>query len=110
FSGPTSVSVDACSLACAGGACVPQSGATCSLLDGLGPCAMYRLAYRNYGSHQSLVFDHNVTAGSAVGLRWYEIRDPNGAPFVFQQGTYAPDSAYRWVGSIAMDKSEDMAM
>ena len=64
---------------------------------------MYRLAYRNFGDHESLVVDHSVTAGSSVGVRWYELRNPNGNPTIFQQGTYAPDSAYRWMGSIAMD-------
>jgi CARDB len=29
---------------------------------------------------------------------------------VFQQGTYAPDSTYRWMGSIAMDQSGDIAL
>jgi hypothetical protein len=29
---------------------------------------------------------------------------------VAQQGTYAPDSNYRWMGSIAMDKAEDIAL
>ncbi len=29
---------------------------------------------------------------------------------VFQQGTYAPDSSFRWMGSIAMDQSGNMAL
>src|SRR5205085_61027 len=29
---------------------------------------------------------------------------------VFQQGTYAPDSGYRWMGSMAMDQSGNMAL
>jgi hypothetical protein len=45
-----------------------------------------------------------------VGVRWYELRSPNGTPTVFQQGTYAPDSTYRWMGSIAMDKVGDIAV
>lgn len=56
---------------------------------------MFRLAYRNFGDHEALVVNHSVTAGSSVGVRWYEIRDPNGTPTVFQQGTFAPDSTYR---------------
>ena len=65
---------------------------------------MYRLAYRNFGDHESLVVNHSVTAGSSVGVRWYELRNPNGTPTVYQQGTYAPDSSYRWMGSVAMDQ------
>jgi predicted phage tail protein len=32
------------------------------------------------------------------------------APVVYQQGTYAPDATYRWMGSIAMDQSGDIAV
>ena len=71
---------------------------------------MYRLAYRNFGDHEALVVNHSVTAGSSVGVRWYEIRFSNGTPTVFQQGTYAPDATYRWMGSIAMDKVGDIAL
>ncbi|MGZ3666285.1 MAG: hypothetical protein ACXVDA_17590, partial [Ktedonobacterales bacterium] len=83
---------------------------TTQQLDSLADRAMYRLAYRNFGDHESLVVDHAVTAGSSVGMRWYEIRSPNATPTVYQQATYAPDSSYRWMGSIAMDASGDMAM
>jgi hypothetical protein len=75
---------------------------------------MYRLAYRNFGTHESLVVNHSVTVGSnkgtSVGIRWYEIRDPNGTPTVFQEGTFAPDSSFRWMGSIAMDNVGDIAL
>jgi hypothetical protein len=71
---------------------------------------MYRLAYRNFGDHESLVVNHSVTAGSSGGVRWYEIQNPNGTPAVAQQSTFAPDSKFRWMGSIAMDKAGDIAM
>jgi hypothetical protein len=29
---------------------------------------------------------------------------------VFQQSTFSPDSAYRWMGSVAMDKQGNMVM
>src|SRR5262249_554572 len=45
-----------------------------------------------------------------IGIRWYEIRDPNGTPTIFQQATYSPDSIERWMGSIAMDKQGNMAL
>src|SRR5207302_580188 len=78
-------------------------------LDSLGDRLMYRLAYRNFGDHESLVTNHSVTAGSSTGVRWYEVRSPGSNPTVFQQGTYAPDSSYRWMGSVAMDASGDLA-
>jgi hypothetical protein len=29
---------------------------------------------------------------------------------MYQQGTFAPDSKYRWMGSIAMDSAQDIAL
>ena len=43
-------------------------------------------------------------------MRWYEIRSPGDAPVIYQQGTYAPDSSFRWMGSIAMDRNGDIAL
>ena len=110
FTGPTVIPVAAFSAACGGGGtCIPQSG-TNEQLDSLADRLMYRLAYRNFGDHEALVVNHSVTAGSSVGVRWYELRSPNATPAVFQQGTYAPDSNYRWMGSIGMDKAGNIAL
>jgi hypothetical protein len=111
FTGPTNIPVTSFTGACSssGFTCIPQSGTT-QQLDSLGDRLMYRLAYRNFGSYESLVVDHAVKVGSSVGMRWYEIRSPGGTPTVYQQGTYAPDSNYRWMGSIAEDRLGDMAM
>jgi hypothetical protein len=106
----TNIAAPAFSAACSGGGtCIPQSGTT-QQLDSLADRLMHRLAYRNFGDHESLVVNHSVTAGSSVGIRWYEIRSPNGTPTVFQSGTYAPDASYRWMGSIAMDKVGNIAL
>ena len=114
FTGPTNIPVASFKPACGGGTCIaqPQTG---QRLDSLGDRLMYRLAYRNFGDHESLTVNHSVTTGKQrlstnVGVRWYEIRNPNGTPTVFQQGTYAPDSTSRWMGSIAMDKVGDIAI
>ncbi|MDE3228489.1 MAG: hypothetical protein KGO05_01310 [Chloroflexota bacterium] len=109
FTGPSSIAVASYAEACGGGTCIPQSGTT-QQLDSLADRVMYRLSYRNFGSYESLVVDHAVTSGSSTGMRWYEIRSPNATPSVYQEGTYAPDSNYRWMGSIAQDQSGDMAM
>jgi hypothetical protein len=110
FTGPTSITVASYSEACGGGACIPQLG-TSTQLDSLADRPMYRLAYRKFSDHEALVVNHAVTAGSAVGVRWYEIRDPNGTPTVYQQGTFAPgDGNYRWMGSAAMDQAGDIAI
>jgi hypothetical protein len=109
FTGPTVIPVAAFSPLCGGGTCVPQPGTT-QQLDSLADRLMFRLAYRNFGTHESLVVNHSVTAGSEGGVRWYEIQNPSGTPTVAQQSTFAPDSNYRWMGSIAMDQSGDMAV
>ena len=108
FSGPTSLAVASYSALCGGGTCVKQPGTT-QQLDSLADRLMYRLAYRNMGSYESLVVDHSVTAGSGGGIRWYEIRSPASSPTIFQQGTFAPDSSYRWMGSVAMDHVGNIA-
>ena len=110
FTGPTSIPVASFSPACSGGGtCIPQAG-TSQQLDSLADRLMYRLAYRNFGDHEALVVNHSVTAGASVGIRWYEIRSPNSTPTVYQQGTYAPDATFRWMGSIAMDKAGNIAL
>jgi len=109
FTGPTVIPVAAFNPVCGGGTCVPQPGTT-QPLDSLADRLMYRLAYRNFGTHESLVVNHSVVAGSGGGVRWYEIQNPSGTPAVAQQSTFAPDSSYRWMGSIAMDKAGDMAL
>jgi uncharacterized membrane protein len=92
-----------------GGVCIPQLGTT-QLLDSVGDRLMYRLAYRNFGDHEALVVNHSVDTPDAVGVRWYELRNLSGTPTLYQQGTYAPDSNYRWMGSIAMDQSGNIAL
>jgi hypothetical protein len=109
FTGPTTLTVGSYSEACGGGTCIPQSGTT-QQLDSLGDRVMNRLAYRNFGDHEALVVNHSVTAGSSVGVRWYELRPSANTLSVFQQGTYAPDGDYRWMGSIAMDQSGNMGL
>jgi hypothetical protein len=109
LTGPTTLTIDAYNPACNAGVCIPQTG-TSQQLDSLADRLMYRLAYRNFGDHEALVVNHSVTAGSGTGVRWYEVRSPGGTPTVFQQGTYAPDSDFRWMGSIAMDQEGNMGL
>jgi hypothetical protein len=109
FTGPTVINVAAFSPLCGGGTCVPQPSVS-QQLDSLADRLMYRLAYRNFGSHESLVVNHSVVAGSGGGVRWYEIQNPAGTPVVAQQSTFAPDSNYRWMGSVAMDQAGDLAL
>jgi hypothetical protein len=89
--------------------CIPQPGTTQNL-ESLSDRLMYRLAYRNFGDHESIVANHTVGAGANTGVRWYEVRNPGATPTVYQQGTFAPDSDSRWMASIAMDKSGNIGV
>ncbi|HVB33135.1 MAG TPA: hypothetical protein VNJ52_01990 [Patescibacteria group bacterium] len=110
FSGPTALPVASFSEACGGGTCIPQPGTT-QQLDSLGDRLMYRLAYRNFGAYESMVVSQSVNTGNGnTGVRWYEIRNPGSNPTVYQQGTFAPDSDYRWMPSISEDELGDIAL
>ena len=94
--------------ACAdnGNACVPQLG-TSQLLDTLGSRHMYRLVYRNFGTHDALLFTLAVDAlpGTTANLRWWEIRSPGAnPPVVYQNSNFVPNAEARWMGSAAFDR------
>jgi len=108
FIGPTSIAVAAFTPLCSGFVrlqCVPQP-APGTTLESLGDRLMHRLAYRNFGGYTALVTNHSIS----TGIRWYELRNPESTVSLFQSGTYAPDATTRWMGSIAMDRSGDMAL
>jgi hypothetical protein len=115
LTGPTTVAGVSFVRACSGGTCIPQPGTT-QKLDSLADRLMYRLSYRNFGTHESLLVNHAVATGGTSGIRWYELRNASGqtitgaTPVVHQQGTFAPDSTYRWMGSAAMDRSGGIAV
>jgi len=89
---------------------IPQLG-TDKKLETLADRLMYRLQYRKFGTHESMVVNHTVNAGSNVaGIRWYELRRTGGAWAIYQQSTYAPDNHSRWMGSIAMDTAGSIAL
>lgn len=102
--------------------CVPQPAPVTpdDYLDNLDFRLMYRLAYRNFGgtpAQESLVGNVTVKGGNSRpdhgAIRWYEFRNAGNStttPTVFQASTYDPDSTYRWMGSIAMDKDHNIAL
>ncbi len=111
-----------------GGDCVPQKGIT-DKADSLGDRLMYRFAYWNDGGggpnvnapplhaasgSQHWLVNFDVTAsGGQGGVRWMEITAPvqkvtPSALSVYQQGTFAPDGTWRWMGSVARDKVGDI--
>ncbi len=73
---------------------------------------MFRLAYRNFGDHESLVGNFTVRSNNVAGIRWFELRGVTAGPVTtFQDSTYQPDTTtWRWMGSVAMDKFGNMAL
>ncbi|MDQ3877447.1 MAG: hypothetical protein M3290_03750 [Actinomycetota bacterium] len=97
--------------------CVPQKGTGMKLdasagVPDIGAYLGYPLVYRNFGDHESLLFQHTVAAGGRdrAGINWFELRNPSTSPVLSQQGTYAPGHLDRWVASIAMDGIGEIAL
>ena len=100
------------------GNCVPQNGVS-DLLDSLGDRLMYRFAYYNDTpslptprQHWYVNFDVTASGGQS-GVRWMEFATPQNIVnptdlTILQQGTYAPDGNWRWMGSMARDQSNDV--
>ncbi|HZU42630.1 MAG TPA: choice-of-anchor D domain-containing protein, partial [Terriglobales bacterium] len=112
FTGPTKLTVAAYTELCGTifrTQCVPQPspGGT---LESLGDRMMYRLVYRNFGDHSALLASHSVLTNNVGGIRWYEMRNPETSLTLFQQGTFQPDTAWRFMPAIAMDKNQDIAI
>jgi hypothetical protein len=117
---PEPFNSNACPWIPSGQSCIKQPGVA-QRLDSLSyGYMMQRLTYRNFGIHQTLLFNHTVAADgdpshNHAGIRWYElrsriIRQTRGPWEIYQQGTYAPDANDRWLGSIAMDVNGNIAL
>jgi len=93
------------------GISINQPG-TAQELDAVSDRLMFRLQYRNFGDYQAMVTNHTVNAGGGrAGVRWYELRNYSDNWEMYQQGTYAPeDGNSRWLGSVAMNASGDIAV
>jgi hypothetical protein len=103
--------------------CVPQPSPAVATddLDNLSQHLMHRLAYRNFGGspvQESLVGNTTITGSTTTpahgAVQWYEFRNAGSStaqPTVFQQGSFDPTpTAYRWMGSIAMDNAHNIAL
>ncbi len=104
----------------------PPPASSAAFLDAIADRLMFRLAYRNFGGHESLVVNHTVNvsgvapttpANYVAGVRYYELRRPaagvggvGGAFGVHEQATFAPDGDNRWMGSAAQDNDGNLAV
>ena len=88
---------------------IPQPG-TSNQLDAITNILMFRLPYRNFGTHSSILANHTVRVGNTAGIRWYELRNTGSGWTIYQQSTYQPDNHNRWMGSIAMAANGNIAL
>ncbi len=91
--------------------CIPQPYPN-QKLDSLSYWPMFRFQYRSFGSFASLVgnFTVDVNGEDRAAIRWFELRKTGGTYSLYQEGTYAPDTDHRWIGSVAMDVSGNLAL
>jgi len=94
------------------------------VLNNMGDRLMYRLAYRilpgptpskdlqHDNRLQEWLVSHTVFNNGRSAVRWYDFRSPikTTTPTASQQGTYAPDSANRFMSSLARDSKGNIAM
>ena len=68
---------------------IAQKGTT-RLAGTLSDRLMFRLQFRKFSDHWSMVTNHTVNVGANTGgIRWYELRKTTGDWSVYQQSTYA---------------------
>lgn len=116
FSGPTDIGVqdfdsDLCGLFSF--SCVPQPGST-TQLDPLREPVMWRAQYRNLGDREVIVgsWVTDVVGGNADvhGVQWAELRHDGIGWSLHQEGVVSPDNVNRWMSSIAMDGTGNIAL
>jgi subtilisin-like proprotein convertase family protein len=97
----------------------PAPATSAAFLDSISDRLMFRLQYRNFGSHESLVVNHTVNVSGVApttpathqtGVRYYELRRSGGPFGVHEEATFAPDAHNRWMGSAALDGSGNLAV
>lgn len=98
--------------------CIEQPNPNSPRITALENIVMYRAPYRNFGTHESIVFNHVTDVSGQIGqggdaqVRWYEVRrQPGGSWSIFQQGTHAPDvKTNRFMGTICMDETGNIGV
>jgi len=92
--------------------CLPQPD-TSVTIDSASWWPMQRLQYRNFGGHETLAGSWTVDVTGTpnhAAPRWFELRRSGGAWSIEAQGTFAPDALHRWMPSVAVDGSGNMAL
>ncbi len=98
--------------------CIEQPDPNAPRITALQDIIMYRAPYRNFGTYESVVFNHvsdvsgQVGPGGDAAVRWYELRKQGGGNWqIYQEGTYAPDLVTnRFMGTICTDEAGNIAL
>lgn len=83
------------------------------LISALQHVIMNRPTYRKFTDHESIVCAHtvDVDGNDKAGVRWYELRRTATEDWhVYQEGTIAPDNDHRFMPTIAIDVSGNIAL
>lgn len=73
----------------------------------------YRVAYRNLGASESLIFNQTARVSTSpyrAGIRFYELRRSGGAFSVSEQSTIGSAESSRWIASVAADHQGNVAI
>jgi len=110
FTGPSDVSIGTFSV---GPVTVPEK-APGNNLDTLTYRLMMQNQYRRLGGQESLWLAHTVGNGSGIAsVRWYQLNVSGGTVVTsgpVQQGTFNPDATHRFMPSLAVDGTGNMAI
>ncbi|MDO8366550.1 MAG: hypothetical protein Q7T20_07140 [Saprospiraceae bacterium] len=98
--------------------CIEQPDGNAPRITALENIIMYRAPYRNFGTYESVVFNHvsdvsgQVGEGGDAAVRWYELRKQGAGDWqIYQEGTYAPDLVTnRFMGTICTDEAGNIAL
>lgn len=73
----------------------------------------YRVAYRNFGASDSLVFNQTARLSLVpyrAGVRFYELRRSGGAFTIAENATIGDTDSSRWIASVAADHQGNVAI
>jgi hypothetical protein len=99
----------------------PSPAAISDSLDSVGERMMYRMQYMNFAGTEKLVTNITVNLSGVnptsssnfrAAVHYFDLQrtSPGGAFAVNDEGTYAPTTDGRWMGSAAADNSADVAV
>ncbi|MCX6286158.1 MAG: T9SS type A sorting domain-containing protein [Bacteroidetes bacterium] len=91
---------------------IPQKGTTYKL-DPIPGRLMFRLPFRKFNDHWAMVCNSTINVSGHAGIRWWELRNDGTDPTawtIYQESTYSPDDNGRWMGSIAIDSLNNIAL